>query len=106
MPRSSAAGHFTFDAVNREIKKIFDLGFKNPIEISLQLGPDGRLYGLAEEAIFAIDPKNGQVSLLARPPAPITAGMAILGRKIYFGSGANLYEFGIPLEPAPLKLAE
>jgi hypothetical protein len=97
---------FVFDLEKREIKKVFDPGLKEPREISLQLGPDGRLYGLAEEAIFAIDPKNDQVSLLARPPAPITAGMAILGRKIYFGSGANLYEFEIPLEPAPLKLAE
>jgi hypothetical protein len=26
--------------------------------------------------------------------------MAMLGRKIYYGSGANLYEFEIPIEPS------
>ena len=91
---------FVFDAEKREVKKVFDLEFKEPVEISLQLGPDGKLYGLSKEAIFFIDPKNDQASLLAKPPVPIDSGMAMLGRKIYFGSGANLFEFEIPLHPS------
>jgi hypothetical protein len=91
---------FSFDPEKVEVLKIFDLGFEKPVEVSLQLGPGGRLYGLAKGAIFMIDPKTDQVSLLTKPPVPITAGMAILGRKIYFGSGANLYEFEIPIEPS------
>lgn len=90
---------FVFDPEKREVKKIFDLGFKEPREISLQLGPEGKLYGLAEEAIFLLDPKNDQISLLAKPPVSIDSGMALLNRKIYFGSGANLWEFEIPLDP-------
>jgi hypothetical protein len=89
---------FVFDPERREVKKIIDLGFKEPREISLQLGVDQRLYGLAKEAIFFIDPRNDQVSLVMKPPVPIYSGMAILGRKIYFGSGANLWEFEIPLD--------
>jgi hypothetical protein len=96
---------FVFDAEKREIKKVFDLEFKEPREISLQLGPDGKLYGLSKEAIFSIDPKNDQLSLLAKPPVPIDSGMAMLGRKIYYGSGANLFEFEIPLDP-PTKPTE
>ncbi len=88
---------FVFDAKKREIKKVFDLGFQKPVEISLQPGPDGKLYGLAEEAIFSINTGDDRVSLLAKPTSPITSGMAILGRKIYYGSGANLYEFEIPV---------
>ncbi len=91
---------FVFDSERREVKKVFDLGFKEPREISLQLGPDLRLYGLAREAIFFIDPRNDQVSLVAHPSVPISSGMAILGQKIYFGSGANLYEFEIPVIPS------
>ena len=90
---------FVFDPEKREIKKVFDLGFKEPREISLQLGPDLRLYGLAKEAIFFIDPRNDQISLVLSPPVPIHSGMAMLGRKIYFGSNANLWEFEIPDEP-------
>jgi hypothetical protein len=91
---------FVFDSEKREMKKVFDLEFKEPIEISLQIGPEGKLYGLSKEAIFFIDPKNDQLSLLAKPPVPIDSGMAILGQKIYYGSGANLFEFEIPLGPS------
>lgn len=89
---------FVFDPERVEVINIFDLGLKEPIETSFQLGPDGRLYGLAKEAIFAIDPKDDQVSVVAKPSAPIHSGMAMLDRKIYFGSGANLWEFEIPIE--------
>jgi len=93
---------FVFDPERKEIKKILALGFKEPAEVSLQLGPDSRLYGLAKEAIYFIDPKNDQISLVAKPSVPIHSGMAILGRTIYFGSGASLWEFEIPLEPGKL----
>jgi len=90
---------FVFDPEKREVKKVFDLGLANPLEISLLPGPEGKLYGLAKEAIFVIDPKADQAALLANPPAAIDSGMALLGRKIYYGSGANLWEFEIPLPP-------
>ena len=92
-------GVFVFDPEKKEVKKILALGFKEPVETSLQLGADSRLYGLAKEAIFFIDSNNDQISLVAKPAAPIDSGMAILGRKIYFGSGAALWEFEIPPEP-------
>lgn len=90
---------FILDVDKRVVKKVFDLGFKDPLEVSLQPGPDRRLYGLAQGAIFAIDPRSDEVSLIAKPPVPIDSGMAILGRKIYFGAGANLWEFELPPEP-------
>jgi len=87
---------FVFDSEKREIKKVFDLGFKNPIEISLQLGPDGRFYGLAAEAIFAIDPKDDQVSLLGRPPTPsIQEWQCWTGRSTTV-QGLIFWEFEIP----------
>ena len=91
---------FVFDPKKREICKVFDLGFEEPREISLQLGPDSRLYGLAKDAIFQIDPRSDRVSLVTKPSVPVHSGMAMLGRKIYFGSDANLYEFELPLEPS------
>jgi hypothetical protein len=87
---------FVFDSAKREVRKVFDLEFKEPRETSLQLGLDGKLYGLSGEAIFSIDPTDDQVSLVAKPSVPIDSGMAMLGRKIYFGSGSNLFEFEIP----------
>jgi hypothetical protein len=91
---------FVFDLDKKEIRKTFDLGFKDPREISLQLGPDLRLYGLAKKAIFFIDPRSDQVSLVMEPSVSIHSGMAMLGRKIYFGSDANLWEYEIPVKPS------
>jgi len=89
---------FVFDVDKRVTRKVIDLGFKEPREISLQMGPDGKLYGLTKEAIFYIDPKDDRLGLLDNPPVPITSGMTISGRMIYFGSHANLYQFEIPSE--------
>jgi len=88
---------FVFDPERREVKKVLSLEFEKPLEVSLQLGPDQKLYGLAKEAIFTIDPKKDQIYLIGTPPSPITSGMAIRGWKIYYGSGPHLYEFEIPI---------
>ncbi len=96
---------FVFDSERREVRKVFGLEFKEPRETSLQLGPDGKIYGLSKEAIFSIDPTDDHVSLVTKPPVPIDSGMAIFGRKIYYGSGANLFEFEIPPDP-PAKPTE
>ncbi|MDP2973234.1 MAG: hypothetical protein Q8P64_29115, partial [Deltaproteobacteria bacterium] len=90
---------FVFDTEKREVRKIFDLGLKRPVEISLQMGPDGLLYGLTQEEVFFIEPGKDHAFPMANPPVPITSGMAISGRKIYFGSHAFLYEFEIPSNP-------
>jgi hypothetical protein len=91
---------FVFDAEKKEIQKVFDLEFKEPIEISLQPGPEGKLYGLSKEAIFFIDPKTNQLSLLVKSSVSITSGMAISGQKIYYASDAHLFEFEIPTDPS------
>jgi hypothetical protein len=91
---------FVFDAEKGEVLRVFGLELKGPIEISLQPGPNGNLYGLSKEAIFMIDPRSDRLSLLAKPQLPIDSGMAILGRKIYYGSGARLFAFEIPLDPS------
>ncbi|MCX8117584.1 MAG: hypothetical protein N3G78_06630 [Desulfobacterota bacterium] len=87
---------FVFDPASRTVRSIFPLGLKNPVEVSLQRGPEGLLYGLTREMIFFIQPGRDEVFPLGKPPVPVTAGMAIGGRQIYFGSHADLYEFEIP----------
>ncbi len=89
---------FVFDSSMGEIIKVFDLGLKQPLEVSLQPGPDGLLYGLTRETIFSIIPGKDEVLPLTRSPVPITAGMALSSGKIYFGSQSNLYEFEIPTD--------
>ncbi len=87
---------FAFDPQRRAVRRVFDLGLKKPLEVSLQMGPEGLLYGLTQEMIFFIQPGRDEVFPLAKPPVTVTAGMALAGRRLYFGSHADLYEFEIP----------
>jgi streptogramin lyase len=90
---------FVFDPEQRTVKNVFDLGLKRPVEVSLQMGPDGLIYGLTQAEIFFIEPGKDQALPMAKPPVPITSGMALSGRKIYFSSHAHLWEFEIPSNP-------
>jgi streptogramin lyase len=58
----------------------------------LPTGPDGLIVGLADDAVFAIDPADNSARVLARDPAIQGAqGMfATEEGELYFGSGASL----------------
>lgn len=60
---------------------------------SVALGPDGRIWGLAGEGIFAIDTKTNTASLVARSPQRITAGFELRDGAIYFASGPAVYRY-------------
>ena len=59
-------------------------------------GPEGELYGLVSRSVFAIDRAAGQVKVLAEYPEGISAGFAIRGNRIYFGSGAQIVSYELP----------
>ncbi len=54
------------------------------------IGPDGHIYALFTEAIVCIDPKTLAHKEIARPNVPVTSGIAIVGERLYFGSGPRL----------------
>ena len=53
------------------------------------MGPRG-------EGIFALDLATKRARIVARPPAPITAGGAADDRALYFASGPRIYRFPFP----------
>ncbi len=60
-------------------------------EISLgYYEPHDRIYGLAGQSVFSIDPGSFKMSETARSPEPITCGFALTETGIYFGSGTQL----------------
>lgn len=95
-------GHtwFAFDPRARSLVFKKDLPFPGgTIYNSLNLGPDGRIWGLAGHplaGIFAIDPATQTINIEARAPKPITAGTAIKDGYLYFTCGSDLYRYPIP----------
>ena len=61
----------------------------------MRFGPDGQIFGLLAGAIYRIDPDTLTPTIVVQPPVPITAGMAILDGRIYFGSGSHLCSYAL-----------
>jgi outer membrane protein assembly factor BamB len=60
-------------------------------EISLgYFEPHKKLYGLAGQSLFAVDPETFAISEVARSKGRITCGFAITKTGVYFGSGKDL----------------
>jgi hypothetical protein len=89
--------YFVFDPERREMIHRHDLSqYGEVVRDGLRFGPGGQLYGLLRRAIVRIDPENFAVTpLLTEPPMPITAGMGMLGGRLYFGSGSHLISYPI-----------
>lgn len=62
---------------------------------TMALGPDGCIYALFTEAIVQIDTGNFNHEEIGRPGEPITAGIVVQNRRIYFASGAHLWSYSI-----------
>ena len=57
----------------------------------MAIGPDGMIYALFRGAVVRIEPGTYAHREIARPDAAITSGIAILGKRLYFGCGPRLY---------------
>lgn len=90
---------FEFDPVARTVTDAGKLPFSSPIYNSIAVGPDGRLWGLSQSGIFVIDPIGRTARLVAKPDKPITAGFALVGDRIYYGSGNSIVEYRIGQSP-------
>jgi streptogramin lyase len=91
---------FIFDPDARTVTHRQALPFPGrTIENAMALGPDGRIWGLAEHpeaGIFTIDTTTNKVTLIAHTPRAITGGFAITGNYLYFVCGASLYRYTLP----------
>lgn len=63
-------------------------------EISMvYYAPHKKIYGLAGQTIFSVNPETFAMTEVARCPAPIGCGFAVTETGVYFGSGAELWRW-------------
>jgi hypothetical protein len=93
---------FVFDLITRKVIHRAPIEFgtvdDRPVGFgevynSVTVGPDGKIWGLAPEGIFQIDPKTYQVTLAASAPERVTAGFAMDSSGIYYASHSSLYRY-------------
>ena len=83
---------FGFDPVRRVVVKREDLSaLGEVVRHSLGRSPDGVVHGVLGRAVFRVEADGHRVNVLATPPVPITAGLAITGDRLYFAAKANIW---------------
>ncbi len=79
---------FVFDIESRKFMERLSLPSGHPLDLGLQNGPDGMIYGFTNSCIYRLDP----VSLAVEEVIQGTFSIAgpILGQDIYFATGHRL----------------
>ncbi|GMU91520.1 MAG: hypothetical protein AMXMBFR4_05780 [Candidatus Hydrogenedentota bacterium] len=90
---ANADNLFVYDIDQDEIVHKGELGAGSVLDCSLQPWKDGKLYGISNRNVFALDPETYAVTVLATYPRSIRCGFAIDGHGIYFGDRAELVRY-------------
>ena len=81
---------FVFDPVSRTFTHQSELPYGRPLDLGLQQGPDGLIYGFTVTAIYTFDPESHELSEVVRVNGGIKIAGPIAGQDIYFGTGPRL----------------
>jgi len=88
---------FVIDGRSFEIAQQRELPFAGgTLWQSIASDRDGRIWGLASEGVFAIEPDSLDATLVLKPAKKITAGFAIRGDTILFATGSEIYRYRLP----------
>ncbi len=86
----SGAGLFVFDPDSRRFSKRVQLPAGTPLDLGLQWGPDGKIYGFSSQCLYRLDPARLEVEPLLQRSNTFQTPGPILGRDIYFATGHRL----------------
>lgn len=91
---TSTSHYFVFDPHEAKLLVEEDLStWGEPVRTGFVEGPNGTLYGVLRHAIYRIDLRACRTERLAESPTPITAGLALAGGRLFFGSGSHLWSY-------------
>ena len=81
-------GLFVFDAAARCFTNWIDLPDGRPLDLGLQTGSDGAIYGFTSQCFYWVDLSAGQIEQIFN--AEISVAGPIVGQDVYFGDGCVL----------------
>jgi streptogramin lyase len=79
---------FVFDPESREFTDKLALPTGRPLDLGLQNGPDGKIYGFTNSCIYRLDPASLDVEVIIQDNFGIAG--PILGQEVYFATGHRL----------------
>lgn len=98
----AAKQYCAFDPARREVVATGELPLETlhfPYLSDAPVGPRGLIYGLGDDAIFAIDPADNSVSIVGRHESLRSAhGFLVTSEgALLYGSGADLWRWDLPV---------
>ena len=81
---------FVFDPVSQTFVGQVGLPAGRPLDVGLQNGPDGMIYGFTSECIYRLNPASLDVAEVVRPEGGVSVAGPIMNENIYFASGHRL----------------
>jgi hypothetical protein len=81
---------FVFDPASRTFTHQIDIPYGRPLDLGLQQGPDGLIYGFTTSTIYTLDPLTLELAEVVEVDGGIKIAGPILGKDIYFGTGPRL----------------
>lgn len=94
---TGGAVFFAFDPTARKVLHTESFAtYGAAVRHGLQTGPDGAIYALMSGAILRITPGTLRHELLARPPAPITAGGALVKGQLCYAANTRVWTYKVP----------
>ena len=77
---------FAFDPVARSFTDVRPCPEGRPLDLGLQLGPNGRLYGFTSDCLYTLDPDSLAIDILLREEGTFHVPGPIMGSSIYFAT--------------------
>jgi hypothetical protein len=84
------AEFLAFDPVSRAFEGSVRLPSGSPLDVSLQIGPDGKIYGFTRSCIYRVETSTMAMEVLLETNDEFHYGGPIVGKDIYFATGVRL----------------
>lgn len=82
---------FIFDPQSRAFLVRLPLPPGNPLELGLQVGPDGLIYGFTRSCLYRLDPAHQRIAEILRADDAFHVAGPIIGDTIYFSKVHELF---------------
>jgi hypothetical protein len=87
---------FVFDGARRKVVRSMPVPGGHALDNSLQLGSDGKVYGLTKSVLYRIDPKMHAVEEIFRLPDEFQVVGPLVGKTLYFATNHRLRSLTMP----------
>lgn len=88
--------YFVYNEAEREVLHVADLSaYGINVRGGLTQDADGTIYGAFSNILFTVDTGSFTVIPLAKPPLPVTSGLAVSNGRLYYAAGSRLMSLKI-----------